>query len=203
MKKSIFILFAFLFSPLAVAKGYQDIIPPQPTETGDKIEVVEVFWYGCPHCYKFEPYLEKWLQNKPEDVEFRRMPGIFRKSWIPHARAYYTAIKMGVADKIHRPLFDALHKERRKIFDEKALKRFFVEHGVDGDEFTRIYNSNEVDTKIKQAFIMGQRYKITGVPSIVINGKYLTSSTLAGSHANVLKIIDELVDKERGAAKDE
>ena len=105
---------------------YKLIIPVQPTQTDNKIEVLEVFWYGCPHCYDFEPHIENWLKDLPEDVEFRRMPGIFNKSWIAHAKAYFTAEKMGILDKIHSPLFTALHRERKRIYTEDELKDFFV-----------------------------------------------------------------------------
>jgi thiol:disulfide interchange protein DsbA len=176
---------------------YKLIIPVQPTQTENKIEIVEVFWYGCPHCYDFEPFVENWLEQIPEDVEFRRMPAIFNKNWIAHAKAYFTAEKLGVLDKIHSPLFNALHKERKRIYSEGELKDFFVANGIDGDDFTRVFNSSEIETKFKQAFIMGQRYKISGVPAVIINGKYMTSGSLAGSYENLLKIVDELIVKER------
>ena len=177
---------------------YTNIIPAQPTQSVGKIEVLEVFWYGCPHCYDFEPYVKKWLASKADDVEFRRMPGIFNKTWIAHAKAYFTAQKLGVLEKIHTPLFEALHRDRKRIYSEGELKDFFVSRGIDGDEFTRVFNSSEIETKFKQAFVMGQRYKITGVPAVIINGKYMTSGSLAGSYDNLLKTINELVDKERG-----
>ncbi len=177
---------------------YTRIIPAQPTQSIDKIEVLEVFWYGCPHCYDFEPHIDKWLESKAEDVEFRRMPGIFSKSWIAHAKAYFTAEKLGVLEKIHTPLFESLHKEKKRIYTEDELKDFFVSKGIDGDEFTRVFNSSEIETKFKQAFVMGQRYKITGVPAVIINGKYMTSGSLAGSYDNLLKTINDLVAKERG-----
>ena len=176
---------------------YKLIIPIQPTQTDNKIEVLEVFWYGCPHCYDFEPHIEKWLENIPEDVEFRRMPGIFNKNWIPHAKAYFTAEKLGVLEKIHNPLFNALHKERKRIYSENELKDFFVAKGVDGGEFTKVFNSSEIETRFKQAFVMGQRYKITGVPAVIVNGKYMTSGSMTGSYENLLKTIDDLIARER------
>ena len=188
--------FLFVFNVYA-GQPYVRIQPPQPTQTEDKIEVVEVFWYGCPHCYEFEPYLEKWLENKPADVEFRRMPGVFRDSWIPHAHAFYTAEKLGVLDIIHKPLLDAIHKNKQNLFNEESLKEFFVKYGVDGDAFTEIFHSNEVETRVKQAFVMGQRYGLTGVPAIIINGKYRTGGDLAGSLPEVLPVIDSLVEQER------
>ena len=188
--------FMFVFNVVA-GQPYVRIQPPQPTQTEDKIEVVEVFWYGCPHCYEFEPSLEKWLENKPADVEFRRMPGVFRDSWIPHAHAFYTAEKLGVLDIIHKPLLDAIHKNKQNLFNEESLKEFFVKRGVDGDAFTKIFHSNEVETRVKQAFVMGQRYGLTGVPAIIINGKYRTGGDLAGSLPEVLRVIDSLVEQER------
>jgi protein dithiol oxidoreductase (disulfide-forming) len=207
MKKIIrfisFSLFLLLGSQAYAEDGYTVISPAQPTQTGDKIEVLEVFWYACPHCYDFEPHVKEWLQNKPEDVTFRRMPGIFRKSWIPHAKAFFTAKKMGILDTIHTPLFNAIHRDKKKIHDDAAIKKFFIKHGADKAEFTKIYESEEVDTKAKKAFVMGQRYKITGVPAIIVNGKYMISGTTAGSFENMLKITDTLVDKERASAVNE
>ena len=196
-------LFLMLGSQAYAEEGYTIISPAQPTQTGDKIEVLEVFWYACPHCYDFDPYLHEWLANIPEDVTFRRMPGIFRKSWIPHAKAFFTAEKLAVLDEIHTPLFNAIHREKKKIHDFKALKKFFAKQGVDEDEFTKVYESEEVDTQVKQAFVMGQRYKVTGVPAIIVNGKYLVSASSAGSFENMLKITDSLVDKERASTVSE
>ncbi len=189
---------ALLFSAPAMANdGYTVISPAQPTETGDKIEVLEVFWYACPHCYDFEPHINKWLETKADDIEFRRMPGIFRKSWIPHAKAYYTALKLNALDKIHSPLFDAIHREKKKIYDDDSLEDFFDDQGIDNKQFSKVYESDEIDTQVKQAFVMGQRYKITGVPAVIVNGKYLVTGTTAGSFENMLKVVNTLVDKER------
>ncbi len=203
---TLLVLFAPYTSGFAESfeQSYQEIRPAQPTQaTAGKIEVLEVFWYGCPHCYDFEPHLTQWLKSKPEDVQFRRMPAIFRENWIPHAKAYFTAVKMDMVDKIHRPLFDALHKEKRPIYSNDAIKDFVVERGVDGDEFSRIYDSNEIETKVKQALIMGQRYGVTGVPSVIVNGKYLTSGRFTGTFEGLLKVVDQLVDKERQELKGE
>ena len=201
MKKITGSLLSILLLGLSITVHAEDpyklIIPVQPTQSDSKIEVLEVFWYGCPHCYDFEPHIENWLKDLPEDVEFRRMPGIFNKSWIAHAKAYFTAEKLGVLDKIHSPLFDALHRERKRIYTEDELKDFFISKGVDGDEFSKVFNSSEIETKYKQAFVMGQRYKITGVPAVIVNGKYMTSASLTGSYENLLKTIDELIVKER------
>lgn len=191
------LLALFITQATLANEGYVEISPAQPTETGDKIEVLEIFWYACPHCYDFEPHINKWLASKADDVEFRRMPGIFRKSWIPHAKAYYTAGKLDALDKIHSPLFDAIHREKKEIYDDGSLEDFFEDQGIDKKSFTQVYESDEVDTKVKQAFVMGQRYKITGVPAVIVNGKYLVTGSTAGNFENMLKVVDTLVAKER------
>ena len=189
-----------IFSSLVAAETMEDyysvLEQPQPTETGSKIEVLEIFWYGCPHCYAFEPYLREWLENKPDNVEFRLMPGILNAGWVPHARAYYTAVEIGVLNKIHPRLFDAIHKDGRNIFNQQSIREFFIEQGIKEIEFDRTYNSPELDGKARAAYDYQRNCRITGVPSIIVNGKYVTSPSLAGSPENVLKVIDYLINKE-------
>jgi len=181
--------------------AYSVITPPLPTETNNKIEVLEIFWYGCPHCYAFEPYLRQWLSKKPADVEFHRVPGILGNNWVPHAKAYYIAEKLGILDKMHQRLFDAIHKDRQSIFSDDEIKAFFIAEGVDEAKFNEIYDSKELLEKLRKAFELQQKARITGVPSVIINGKYQTSPTLAGSHENTLKVLDYLVDKEREGSR--
>lgn len=200
-----FALLAMLFIvPLAAqaadtfkeGEHYERITPEVATQADGKIEVVEVFWYGCHHCYSFEPDIKKWLKSKPDNVEFRRVPGVFARNWIPHARAYYTAEILGVTDAIHTPLFEAIHDEGKRIGDEDSLARFFAEHGVAEADFREAYNSFSVDTKTRQALVASKEYGISGVPSVIVNGRYRTSARLAGTYENLLKIVDALVDKE-------
>jgi len=180
------------------AGTYEEIRPAQPTQSGNKIEVVEIFWYGCPHCYSFEPYLQKWLADKPDDVEFRRLPGILGSAWAPHARAFFTAEKMGILDQIHEPLFKAIHKDRKRIYSDEEVKNFIVSTtGVDANEFSRIFDSKEIDIKMRQALVSEQKYKITGVPAVIVNGKYLTNGTMAKSFESIIEVINHLVDMER------
>ena len=181
---------------------YKELPSPQPTRTGNKIEVLEIFWYGCPHCYNFEPVIEKWLEEKAEYIEYIRMPGVMGKNWLPHARAFYAAEKLGVLDKIHRPLFDAIHKEKRKIMDKKSLKKFFVAQGVNGDDFDQAFQSKEVEDNVRYAFTMGQRYAITGVPAVIINGKYITSASMAGSFTKITDVMNTLAAKEYANMKE-
>lgn len=177
--------------------AYALIKPVQPTQSPDKIEMVEVFWYGCSHCYRFEPHLEKWRKDLPEDVVFRRVPGVLNKDWIPHARAYFAAEKMGVVDQMHTPLFKALHLSQRRLHTRKSLINFANKLGIDGDEFAKHYDSNETDVKMKQAFLLARNAKITGVPSMIVNGRYLVSASSAGSFKRMIETMDYLADRER------
>jgi protein dithiol oxidoreductase (disulfide-forming) len=182
---------------------YQEIRPAQPTQAADKIEVLEFFWYFCPHCYAFESYLEKWLATKPADVEFVRVPCTFHSGCVITARAFYVEQKLGLVDKLHRPLFDAAHQHGEMFRSEDDfrdfLKDFFVSHGVDGDQYAQIYDSAETRIRVRQAEVLAQNYKILGVPTVTVNGKYLTTATMAGSYENLMKVVDDLVNRERKA----
>jgi thiol:disulfide interchange protein DsbA len=169
---------------------------PQPTETGGKIEVLEVFMFSCPHCYHLEPLIQKWLATKPENVEFRRMPAVFGAKVEPHARAFYAAELLGVQDKLDEPLFEALHVKKRQIWDEDALVAFAAEQGIDADDFRNAYNSFFVNMKVRRAEEMGKRYGVDGVPAVIVNGKYRTSPSQTGSQEAMFQVIDELVRME-------
>lgn len=194
------------FATAALAEGYQQgqeylvLANPQPTSTGDKIEVVELFYYGCPHCYRLEPLLGEWLADKPDDVEFIRMPAVLGPGWESLGKAYYTAELLGVNDKMHLALFEALHKDRKKISDEAALQAFFVEQGVSAEDFKNTFNSFAVNVKLNNAKQMTKRYAITGVPTVIINGKYSTSASQAGNNEKVIKVMDYLIVQERPQA---
>ncbi len=178
---------------------YERIEPPQPTATGSKVEVRVVFWYGCPHCYRFEPYMERWLRNKPKEAQLVHMPGIFRPLWELHARAYYTMELLGVVDKLHKPLFDAMHLERRRLDNEQALEDFFAEHGVAREDFRKTFRSFAVETRVRQAKLLTRRYGIDGVPAVIVNGKYRLNNGMTGGPAETLKVINYLVKLESGA----
>jgi thiol:disulfide interchange protein DsbA len=196
------IVLAWVMSTPVVAATYKEgeayelVKPVQPTSSGNKVEVVELFWYGCPHCYQFEPYVKRWLKDKPENVDFVRIPGVFRPDWALYGRAFYTANIMGVFDKIHEPLFEAIHELKRPLSSEDALAKFFAEHGVDEQEFHKVFRSFTVESKIRRAMDLGKRYGANGVPTMIVNGKYRTSASSAGSHAEVLKVVDYLIKKE-------
>ena len=150
------------------------------TETGDRIEVVDIFWYGCPHCYTFLPVMEVYEQIKPEYVEIRRLPAIFRESWAAHARAWYTSMLLGVEHQTHRPLFEEIHEHRNPTDHKEALA----------------YDSFAVESLGRKSVLMQRRYGIRGTPSVVVNGKYRVSGRLAGGLDNVIQVVMALVDRE-------
>ena len=204
MRKILPLLFAVLLLPTtgsAYDEGmeYMEISPPQPTDSGDKVEVVEMFYYGCPHCYRIEPVIEPWIKKLPDDVEFKRVPAIFQAGWEPLARAYYTAEVLGVLDRIHAPLFTAIHAKREKVFTEPAIREFFVEQGVDPEDFDNAFHSFAVENKVRRAKDLTKRYQIGGVPSFVVNGKYRTNGTYAGGLREVPKVLDFLIEQEKAA----
>lgn len=179
-------------------RDYERIVPEQPTDAGNKIEVVEIFWYGCPHCHRFQTYVDRWLKNKPADVEWRRLPGILRDEWALHARAFYAAEALGAIDKIHGPLFNAIHAEKRRLDTEEALADFVAAQGVKKDDFRKAFNSFAVDAKVRRARDMGNRYRINSTPSVVVNGKYrLNPSMTNGNYAAMMKVIEHLIEQER------
>ncbi len=184
--------------PFKAGVEYDVMAKPQPTQTGDKVEVLELFWYGCPHCYKLEPYIEQWLEHKPANATYIRLPAVFNASWMIHAKAYYAAEAMGILDKVHRPLFDALHAQKRKLYTPETIADFFATLGVDRAEFLKTYKSFAVTTKANRAKQMTRRYGITGVPAVIVNGKYRTSAHKAGSEAKLMQVINALVAKESG-----
>lgn len=186
---------------LAEGIDYVTLAAPQPTSDPQKIEVVELFSYTCPHCFHFEPMLHEWVAAQPKDVVFVRIPAVFRPSWEPLARAYYTAEMLGVLDKIHLPLFKAIHEQKQNLESEDALAKFFVAQGVDEKQFRDTYKSFGVAAKINRAKQMQQRYGINGVPTLVINGKYRTSANEAGGHDGMLSVAGKLIAQERTAMK--
>lgn len=197
LKKTLF-LFLFTFSAILNAEslGYEKLSTVQATQNPDKVEVIEFFWYGCPHCYSLEPVLDEWLKNKPENVEFIRQPAIFNKTWGQHAKAYFTAEVLGIVDKVHSDLFDAIQNKKQKLTSEDDLAKFFIAHGVTDSAFRDAYNSFPVDMKLRKARSLAPQYGITGVPAIIINGKYKTSGPLAKSQANMIKVMNDLIEKE-------
>jgi thiol:disulfide interchange protein DsbA len=185
-----------LAEPIDEGIDYRLVEQPARAEEGDDVEVLELFWYGCPHCYHLEGPIKQWLATKPDGVTFRRMPAAASPRWVPHAKAYYAAEMLGQLDKLHEPLFKALHDDRRKIVTDDEIIAFAAEQGIDADAFRKAYNSFPVDMQVRKSGDLVRRYNIDGVPAIVINGKYVTSATQTGSNAKMFEVVNQLVAEE-------
>ena len=166
-----------------------------------KIEVVEMFWYGCPHCFRLEPSLNKWKKDLPSDVEFISLPSVLNPGWALHAKAFFAMEMMGVADKLHEPFFKALHEQGRNLNSEAAILRFAESVGVDGKKLKTAMNSLPVDKKVREANRLGNEYGLTGVPSLMIAGKYKLLSGGTASYEEQFQLVDFLINKERAARK--
>jgi len=181
MKLFIAVLFAAFVSNVAIASidegiEYKLVSPAQPTITKNKIEIVEVFWYGCSHCFNFEPLLNKWLAKKPDNVVFYRVP--------VHARGFYTAKSLGLFENnktaFHDAFFDEVHKHKKRLKTKKALQTFFARFGISAEDFNNTFDSFAVNTKVNRAIALSKRYQIEGVPTLIINGKYRVDGPMAG-----------------------
>ena len=183
-------------SPFEAGRHYQILTPAQPTSSSpEQVEVAEAFMYGCPHCYSFEPFMQKWAPNKPENVKVVRIPVLFNRQAEVHARVYYTAEALGVLEETHLSFFKEIHVNRRPMTSEPDLIDFFKRYDVDAETFKKTFRSFDVEHKIRVAKTMAQRYRISSVPTVVVNGKYTSAgSNLAGNQ--LLALIDHLVDKE-------
>ncbi len=189
--------------PLTFTAGehYTVLERPVPTRDTTKVEVVELFSYGCSHCYEFEPLVRAWAEKQDGDVDFRVIPAVWNKSMALYARAFYAAEKLNVADKIHLPLFKAIVAEQKTISDENDVADFFVEQGVDKKDFSKAFNSRAVKTKVVHAEERARLYKLAGAPEIVVNGKYRVDRMRAGGLKEMLAVVDYLVGEERAALK--
>lgn len=176
---------------------YETLSSPLRTETPGKVEVVEAFWYGCPHCYSFKPLVEAWEQGLADDVAFSMLPAALGRSWEPHARAFIALEAMGQLAVVHDALFEAIAGEQRPLNTPEALADFVAQHGVDPQEFLATYNSFGVNAKYQKAQAKIRGARITGVPTMLVNGKYKVSGSTAGSHQKVLEVVDYLIEKER------
>ncbi|ALP54294.1 hypothetical protein Tel_14710 [Candidatus Tenderia electrophaga] len=184
-------------APLQEGVTHVAIVPAQPTSTDEgKIEVVEIFSYGCSHCHRFEPMLERWLKNKPDNVEFVRLPAIFNSTLALYARAFYAAEALGVLDQIHQPFFEAIHLQKRRMNSEEEIAQLFVEHGVDRDKFDKAFRSFAVEAKVRRAAELGKRYGVRATPSMVVNGKYITDPGKTNGFRGMIETVNALVEKE-------
>lgn len=178
---------------------YDLITPAVRTAEADKIEVAEFFWYGCGHCYTFEPMIVQWKKTLADDVDFRGSPAMWNAQMELHARAYYAAEALGVLDAMNPVLFQAMNVDRKRLSSQAEIAELFAANGVAEADFDKAFNSFGVSSQVRQASARARAAKITGTPALMVNGKYHVSTRKAGSQANMLKIAEYLIAKERAA----
>ena len=199
------LLAACALAPLAAAAqpqfAYSEVKPAIPVETDGKIEVVEFFWYGCIHCYNLEPAVEKWEKTLRKDVQFRRVPAVFNDRWAIDASIFYTFEAMGLLDKLHRPFFDAIHRERLRTDNAQALNEWLQKQGVDAKKFDATLKSFGVQSKTRRAAQLTALYKIDGTPAMAVNGRYTVSTEQGRSQNGLFETVNYLVDTIRKGGK--
>lgn len=169
---------------VVAGRDYELIKPPQPTESGNKVEVIEFFSYACSHCSALQSSLRAWLKRKPADVEFRRSPVVFQESWVPFARIYYTLDAMGLTDKLHYDVFTAIHEQKIRLQEPEVLFGWVASKGIDRKKFTDTYNSFAVQSRTQRAGDVTRRYDIPYTPVIVVDGRYLTAPSMTSKGAS-------------------
>lgn len=185
-------------SALAFDEGidYKAVSAPQITETPGKVEVLELFWYGCPHCYHLEPELAQWLAKKPEYIAFRRMPAVLGDNWAMGAKVFYAAELLGVIERLNIALFKAIQEEHLDLNNQAAVADWFAMHGVNRDDFLKALNAFVVDIKVRRSTQIAGELGLDGVPSFLVNGKFLTSPSMTASVETAFKVINELAARE-------
>jgi thiol:disulfide interchange protein DsbA len=169
------------------------LINPQPVETGERIEVIDFFWYGCPYCNELMPALEEWAKRKPEDVVLRRIPAILRDTWAPHARIYYTLELLGEVERLHTQVYHGYHVEQLHMSRPEVMEQWAVRHGIDRQRWINAYFSPEVDVRIARAREAAKRYDVQGTPTVVVDGRYLTSSSMTPTVRGVVAVFEDLI----------
>lgn len=178
-------------------QDYRAVSPAQPTDTGAKIEVIEFFWYACPHCNAFEPQLNPWIKKQAADVAFRRVPAQFAPIWVQHAKLFYTLEALGEEERLHKKVFDTIHVERKPLDTDAQQADFAAANGIDKAKFMEAMKSFGVAGKLKRAAQLVTNYGVDGVPMLAINGKYVTSIVMTQSPTRTLEVTDYLINVER------
>ncbi|HMM47732.1 MAG TPA: thiol:disulfide interchange protein DsbA/DsbL [Thiobacillaceae bacterium] len=198
-----FLSLSVLAAPDEIFEGheYTRVKSPQPLATGNKVEVLEFFWYRCPHCFQLEPALNNWTKTLPRDAQIRRVPAVFRDDWMPGAKLYYTLEQMNLLGKLHNKVFDAYHLENVNLNDPGVLGGWIAKQGVDRKKFEDVYRSFSVQSKAMQGGRLATAYAISGVPAFIVDGKYVTSVSMAGSPQRLFEVLDQLIAKARAERK--
>jgi thiol:disulfide interchange protein DsbA len=204
----LFSIFLLIFSanqlvlaqtPIKVEEGFDYRVLPitQPIDAKGKVEVIEFFWYGCPHCYEFEPELKGWIKRQNKDVVFKKVPIAFREELMPHSQLFYALEALGKGDTLNDKVMFAMHRENKRLLNENEIVDWVAAQGVDRNVFLAAYRSFAVLSKARAANQLGNAYRIDGVPTVAVQGKYITSPSIAGSRAKAVNIMDFLVNKVR------
>ena len=197
-KRTFIAISLMLFSGLISAQSpkieegfdYRILPVAQPVDAKGKVEVIEFFWYGCPHCYDFEPELSAWVKRQPKDVVFKRVPVAFRDDLLPHSQLYYALESMGKGDALNEKVMYAMHKENKRLLTETDIADWVASQGIDRNTFLATYRSFAVVSKARAAKQLAEAYRIDGVPTIVMQGKYVTSPSIAGTKAKAIAVMD-------------
>ena len=187
--------------PLEAGKTYTQLSNPVPVAVPGKIEVVEMFWYGCPHCFAFEPVINPWAEKLPADVHFVRIPAMFGGPWDAHGQLFLTLDAMGVENKVHAAVFNAIQKEGKRLTDKQDMADFVATLGVDKDKFLQTFDSFAIKGQIVKAKELAKKYEISGVPTMIVNGKYRFDIGSTGGPEQALNVADQLIAKERAEEK--
>ena len=204
----LFSIFLLIFSanqlvlaqtPIKVEEGFDYRVLPitQPIDAKGKVEVIEFFWYGCPHCYEFEPELKGWIKRQNKDVVFKKVPIAFREELMPHIQLFYALETLGKGDALNDKVMFAMHRENKRLLNENEIADWVAAQGVDRNAFLAAYRSFAVLSKARAANQLGNAYRIDGVPTVAVQGKYITSPSIAGSRAKAVNVMDFLVNKVR------
>ena len=209
MKRSMQILTLVMLMPLAFSSfaqiekyvagtHYTELAAPVNTNDSSKVEVLEAFWYGCSHCFRFEPLIANWEATAGEDVDFVRFPAMWNALMEIHAQVYYTAEAMDALDTVHEPVFNAINIEGNRLQNENQIGALFAKYGISEEDFSKAFNSFTVRTKVNQAKQRMQAYEIRSTPNMIVNGKYLVATGEAvRTQAEMLEVVNFLIEKER------
>jgi thiol:disulfide interchange protein DsbA len=169
------------------------LITPQPVEADGRIEVIDFFWYGCPHCNNLQPALESWISRKPADVAVRRIPAILSDNWTPHGRIYYTLELLGEVERLHQKVYFSYHVEGLQMSRPDVMEQWAASNGIDRDRWRNAYGSQEVDARIERARRLAEAYSVRGTPTLVVDGRYLTSSSMVSSYPEMVLVLEDLI----------
>ena len=173
------------------------VIAAQPVQTSNSIEVIDFFWYGCPYCNSLQPALERWISRKPADVTVRRIPAVLRDSWAPHARAYYTLEALGEVERLHQRAYFSYHVEELAMSRAEAMSEWAVRNGIARERWDATYNSAAVQRKVEEAVELTRAYNVTGTPSLVVDGRYVTSGNMSETLDGMIQILEGLIYRVR------